>query len=93
MVTVSQILNLMLSTGIAYIAAAALTIIGITAITLYLMGRPNEIWEFIDEVINYLAIVGGVILAIAIINKVLIGSLTINQPQSTGRSTTTHGTP
>lgn len=78
MVTVSQVLNLMLSTGIAYIAAAALAIIGITAITLYLMGRPNEIWEFIDEVINYLAIVGGVILAIAIINKVLIGSLTID---------------
>lgn len=38
---------------------------GIITVALYLMGRPNEIWDFIDEVVNYLAIIGGVMLAIA----------------------------
>ncbi len=78
MVTVSQVLNILISTGIIYIGVAAMAIIGLITIILYLMGRPNEIWDFIDEVINYLAIIGGVMLAIAIINKLLIGSLIIN---------------
>ncbi|GAB6946027.1 hypothetical protein JCM16161A_01570 [Vulcanisaeta sp. JCM 16161] len=78
MVTVSQVLNLLISTGMVYVGIAALAVMGLTAVILYLMGRPSEIWDYIDEVINYLAIIGGVILAIAIINKILIGSLTID---------------
>ncbi|WP_054841993.1 hypothetical protein [Vulcanisaeta distributa] len=78
MVTVSQVLNLLVSTDMVYIGIAALAIMGIITVALYLMGRPNEIWDFIDEVVNYLAIIGGVMLAIAIVNKVLVGSLTID---------------
>jgi len=78
MVTVGEVLNLLVSTGFIYIGIAALVIMGLITIALYLMGKPREVWDYIEEVINYLAIIGGVLLAIAIINKVLIGSLTID---------------
>jgi hypothetical protein len=77
-VTVGEVLNLLVSTGFIYIGIAALVIMGLITIALYLMGKPREVWDYIEEVINYLAIIGGVLLAIAIINKVLVGSLTID---------------
>ncbi|BDR92792.1 hypothetical protein [Vulcanisaeta souniana] len=78
MVTVSQILNILMSTGIISIGIATLAIMGLTAVVLYLLGKVHEIWDFIDEAVNYLAIIGGVMLAVMVINKVLVGSLTLD---------------
>ncbi|MCG2863220.1 MAG: hypothetical protein L7H10_00705 [Vulcanisaeta sp.] len=77
-VTVDEVLKLLVSLGFIYIGVAALAVMGLAAVILYLIGRPNDVWEYIEEVINYLAIIGGVLLAIAVVNKVLIGSLVVD---------------
>ncbi|MGC9153081.1 MAG: hypothetical protein ACP5GY_05030 [Vulcanisaeta sp.] len=77
-VTVGQVLQLLTSMGFIYIGIGALVIMGLVTVILYLMGRPNEVWDYIDEVVNYLAIIGGVLLALMIVNKVLVGYLTID---------------
>jgi hypothetical protein len=72
--TGEEILNYMLTTGMVYVGVSILVLLLVLAIVNYILGRPQVLWDYVEEVLTYVATVGSVLLAVGLINAVLVGN-------------------